>query len=878
MRHRILLVVALLLGCGRGHAATVANGGFEDGLDGWTADGGVASVDGLAHSGTKCAGGGVDVRGWTLSQTKFGTEKGKTYRIDAWLRAKGDAVVALWTHEESKGPKTEQRVAVWDTVGDAWSPVSAYVSAQCADKMTMRFAASAAKAGAKATVWIDDVSIREASPPVATQVDPGKGFDDEPSMARAADGTYYVAWVSWRDGAETFQCARFRIGQAGALDKLNAYRVDGPPDVLAPKLLIDGGKVLARYGVETANGWHPHSMGLGEERAGVRSVRTDLYVRPMYQSSAIVGADGFVKSVFRDRIGDNWLLLWGTKSADEQMIGINGQFKSATPLRWPLLLAHGADTWLIYEDVETPGYQVNYETAHHVVVAKIDGDHLLAPKNYIATSPLWDRAQSPAAAFDDKGRLWIAYLKPRLPTAGWEVWLTGWTGAAWIAPIPVSSMKGMNRRPSLVLDGNRAVICFQADDLPEGWGDIAKAATAKSGVYLTSIELPDVPAATPQLEPLVENPAKWEAAEIRHRFGDDAPTKHTTTVGSETLTLLYGDLHAHSDTSVCQRLYNGSADDVYAMQRDFLHLDFACITDHGEDFNPYLWNRQAKLARANDVPGKFTTFLGEEWASSFQEPKYRSPAHPYGYYGHRNIVLADLRFPRWWNPQNGQTPAEVWADLRAAKANFIMIPHQLADHGTNIPMDWSFVDEVAQPVAEVFQIRGSYEAKGAPRVAKDGTPEESYYLQGALKQGVVVGVMASPDHGGGVGKACVWAKENSREAILDAFRARRCFGTTGARIALEVRVDGRFMGEKTSEHADASPVTIEVKATCPNDVAKVSICRGGEWIDAQTPTSRAFDVRFVDEHPPAGPKWYYVRVEQADGEIAWSSPVWLGTR
>jgi len=828
---RLFVALFAVAACGRGHAATVGNGGFEDGLDGWTADGGVASVGGAAHSGTKCAGGDVDVRGWTLTRSKCGSEKDKTYRVEAWLRAKGDAVVALWTHEPGKGPNNDRRVAVWDTVSDEWTPVSAYVTSTTSDKLTLRFAASAAKAGATATVWIDDVSIREASPPVATQVEPGKGFDDEPSMARAADGTYYVAWVSWHGSTETTRVAQMAARGDGSFEERGDWERDRcpwPPE-------------LAPFDPDTSP--PKHELRSWATNGDIYCAMTDT---PFVMRTASFGLEP--------------RRLTHAPTID----------------RNPVMVERGDESWLLYENVETPGYQVSYETAHHVVVAKIDGDHLLAPKNYIATSPLWDRAQSPAAAFDDKGRLWVAYLKPRPPTVGWEVWLTGWTGAAWIAPIPVSSMKGMNRRPSLVVDGNRAVVCFQADDLPTGWGDIEKAATAKSGVYLTSIELPDVPVAAPQLEPLVENPAKWEAAEIRHRFGDDEPTKRTTTVGSETLTLLYGDLHAHSDTSVCQRLFNGSADDVYAMQRDFLNLDFACLTDHGEDFNPYLWNRQAKLARANDVPGKFTTFLGEEWASSFQEPKYRSPAHPYGYYGHRNIVIADLRFPRWWNPQNGQTPADVWADLRAAKANFIMIPHQLADHGTNIPMDWSFVDETAQPVAEVFQIRGSYEAKGAPRAAKDGTPEESYYLQGALKNGVVVGVIAAPDHGGGVGKACVWAKENSREAILDAFRARRCFGTTGARIALEVRVDGRFMGEKTSEHADASPVTIEVKATCPNDVAKVSICRGGEWIHAATPTTRSFDVRFVDEKAPAGPKWYYVRVEQADGEIAWSSPVWLG--
>ncbi len=724
-----------------------------------------------------------------------------------------------------------------------------------------------------ATLLVADCG-RGRGAPAATQVEPGKGFDDEPSMARADDGTYYVAWVSWRDGADSLQVARFAGQPDGSFERLGAWRAEtgSRTDLLLPVVHDIGAKVRLDYWIESGDGWRHRAFGLepsgvsgtvdsdGMQRSWTESSHCSVDANDWHQVASAWEEDG------RWGVGTSWV------DADAGTSGPS--VSSATILRDPRLLRHAE--WLLYENVETPGYRLNYETAHHVVVAKIDGDHLLAPKNYIATSPLWDAAQSPAAASDDKGRLWIAYLKPRLPTAGWEVWLTGWTGDAWVPPIPVSKMKGMNRRPSLVVDGNRAVICFQADDLPTGWGDIAKAATAKSGVYLTSIELPDVPAATPQLESLVENPAKWEAAEIRHRFGDDAPTPHATDVGGAKMSLLFGDLHAHSDTSVCQRLQNGSADDVYAMQRDFEHLDFACLTDHGEDFNPYLWNRNAKLARANDVPGKFTVFLGEEWASSFQQPKYRSPAHPYGYYGHRNIVLADLHFPRWWNPQNGQTPAQVWDELRAAKANFVMIPHQLADIGTNLPMDWSFVDETAQPVAEVFQVRGSYEANGAPRNAAHTTPEESYYWQGALKQGLVIGAIAAPDHGGGVGKACVWATENSREAILDALRARRCYGTSGARIALEVRVAGHFMGEKTSEHADASPVTIDVKASCPNDVAKVSICRGGEWIDAQTPTTNSFETRFVDEHPPAGAKWYYVRVEQKDGEIAWSSPVWLG--
>ena len=95
--------------------------------------------------------------------------------------------------------------------------------------------------------------------------------------------------------------------------------------------------------------------------------------------------------------------------------------------------------------------------------------------------------------------------------------------------------------------------------------------------------------------------------------------------------------------------------------RDVARHDFACATDHGYNINPYLWSYTAKLARANDDPGRFLTFLAEEWTSTFEE---YSEKHPYGFYGHRNLIFADPYFPRWFNARNRQTPAEVWEDLR----------------------------------------------------------------------------------------------------------------------------------------------------------------------------------------------------------------------
>ncbi len=140
---------------------------------------------------------------------------------------------------------------------------------------------------------------------------------------------------------------------------------------------------------------------------------------------------------------------------------------------------------------------------------------------------------------------------------------------------------------------------------------------------------------------------------------------------------------------------------------------------------------------------------------------------------------------------------------------------------------------------------------------------------------IVIGVIASPDHGGGYGKACVFAEELTRESILDALRARRCYGTTAAKIFLDVRVSGHLMGEKLATPAGAE-VKVDVEVRCPVPIGKIELCRDNKYIDAQSPDGNQARVTFVDDHPPPGRCYYYVRVTQQDDEIAWSSPVWFG--
>lgn len=88
------LAAVAAVGCMTGAAqAALVNGGFEDGLQGWTttnffAEGFDHGVDGDARSGSGAFyGGGITNPGW-LAQT-FSSVAGGQYRIDLWLATDG---------------------------------------------------------------------------------------------------------------------------------------------------------------------------------------------------------------------------------------------------------------------------------------------------------------------------------------------------------------------------------------------------------------------------------------------------------------------------------------------------------------------------------------------------------------------------------------------------------------------------------------------------------------------------------------------------------------------------------------------------------------------------------------------------------------------
>jgi hypothetical protein len=136
-------------------------------------------------------------------------------------------------------------------------------------------------------------------------------------------------------------------------------------------------------------------------------------------------------------------------------------------------------------------------------------------------------------------------------------------------------------------------------------------------------------------------------------------------------------------------------------------------------------------------------------------------------------------------------------------------------------------------------------------------------------------VIASSDHGLTHGAyAGVYAEDRSREAILDALRARRTFGATDT-IVMELRLGEHLMGEEV-EVAEAPTFHARIVGTGP--IRRVDIISEGEFVCTREPEAAADQFEIMLELPEGETRYFYLRCIQENNEMAWCSPIWVTRR
>jgi hypothetical protein len=135
------------------------------------------------------------------------------------------------------------------------------------------------------------------------------------------------------------------------------------------------------------------------------------------------------------------------------------------------------------------------------------------------------------------------------------------------------------------------------------------------------------------------------------------------------------------------------------------------------------------------------------------------------------------------------------------------------------------------------------------------------------------------------GLAAVRCEALTRLSVLESLRARESYATSGPRILLETRI-GELVNPTrivASELAAGSEYALEISGTAP--IQRVVIVRGRSTesgIDVETDVVALreqgdlldLQVSSLIGELPRG-SWVYARIEQEDGALAWSSPVFV---
>ncbi len=359
--------------------------------------------------------------------------------------------------------------------------------------------------------------------------------------------------------------------------------------------------------------------------------------------------------------------------------------------------------------------------------------------------------------------------------------------------------------------------------------------------------------------------------------------------GGEDHHVYFGDLHVM--TGDHGRMMLGGTEYAHRWARDVQGLDFTVATNSGADEQS--WAEDLRLDDEFTEPGRFVVIPAME---------------RYAVTGHKNVYF---RSSEGVPHMPKMSPAEMFEWLARLDLPCLVISHHTNCHSETSryhawgPHDFSTIDPRFERLIEITQDRGSFERDEVGGAVSLGGHGSS--VQDALALGLRLGFVGGTDNhrgqpgskrsnlGGLVadeiingGITGVLAPRLTREAIFDALWERRCYATTSERILLDVRLGEHMMGsDLTAEEAApfASEREIRIEAIGRRHIDRIEVVCNNETvasceIDDEDALITYTDPTPLAEVPPVSSKapdvvFYYVRLIEADGNMAWSSPIWL---
>lgn len=324
---------------------------------------------------------------------------------------------------------------------------------------------------------------------------------------------------------------------------------------------------------------------------------------------------------------------------------------------------------------------------------------------------------------------------------------------------------------------------------------------------------------------------------------------------------------------------------------------FGCSPfENQEETSSDTWKTVIQNIAEFDEADRFTTFVGFQYPG--EKTKEGMRVIVYGKDNKQILRKKDIKYNTLSKIYKSFSPKEM-----------ISIP--CFTMGKGFDYDFKNFDPDFERVVEIYNAWGSSECtkkEGNPlpitSKSKKGIQEKAEgSIQNALLSNLRFGFVAGglDDRGSyadffnsdqeqyAPGLTAIIAPEQTRASMMEALYNRSCYATTGERIIVGLYLAGLPMGSETNTNTKQGLLYnrhLSGYVAGTTDLKTIEIIRNGKVIKTFKPEGYAFTfthddldplgkvtIDAKDKKPPF--VYYYLRVTQEDGHMAWSSPIWI---
>jgi len=332
--------------------------------------------------------------------------------------------------------------------------------------------------------------------------------------------------------------------------------------------------------------------------------------------------------------------------------------------------------------------------------------------------------------------------------------------------------------------------------------------------------------------------------------------------------IYFGQLHSHTDYSDGL----GTPDDAYYYAKNTAKVDFLAVTDHSNSFD--------NASTSTMADGSKST----RWVSGHNIADNYTDSNFVGIYAYEMTWSNGTGHINTFNTpgfENRDTAKYKLADgLKQYYSVLKQFPDSISQFnhpGTTFGdfNDFAYYDPEIDKEISLIEV-----GNGEGAVRSSGYfPSYDYYTR-ALDKGWHVSPTNNQDnHLGKWGNAntartVVLTDSLTRDNIYDAMRNMRTYATEDNDLRIKYTLNGEVMGTVLDQKPAGVDIKVDLEDPDNEALGKVSIIsNGGKVVASKTLITSKDTVEFTLSPDYS---YYYVRVDEADKDIAVTAPVWIG--